>query len=82
MSSQSIPLNNDAVALLLGISPTTLRIWRLRGEGPQFYKIGASKKSRVIYLENEVRAWMEQRRFASTSAYGKYPNQSSGDVST
>ena len=68
------PLNNDAVALMLGIAPTTLRIWRIRGLGPQFTKIGPAKQSPVIYYEEDVRAWLETRKFASTSAYGKYPN--------
>jgi len=67
------PLNNDAVASMLGIAPTTLRIWRIRGLGPQFTKLGTAKQSPVIYYEEDVRAWLNERKFASTSAYGKYP---------
>jgi predicted DNA-binding transcriptional regulator AlpA len=34
-------LRTEAVALLLNVSPQTLAIWRMKGLGPRFIKIGA-----------------------------------------
>lgn len=61
-------LNNDAAASALGISPITLKIWRCKGKGPRFIKLGASKRAGVAYDPTEVEAWKAARTFASTSA--------------
>ena len=61
-------LNNDAAAAALGISPVTLKIWRWKGKGPRFIKLGESKQAGVAYDPAEVEAWKAARTFASTSA--------------
>jgi DNA-binding CsgD family transcriptional regulator len=36
-------LTNQQTAELLGIKPNTLEIWRLKGRGPLFRKLGSTK---------------------------------------
>lgn len=60
-------LNNEAAAAALGISPVTLKIWRWKGKGPRFIKLGESKQAGVAYDPAEVEAWKAARTFASTS---------------
>lgn len=61
-------LNNEAAASALGISPVTLKIWRCKGKGPRFIKLGESKQAGVAYDPVEIDAWKAARTFASTSA--------------
>ena len=61
-------LNNEAAASALGISPITLKIWRCKGKGPRFIKLGEAKQAGVAYDPGEVEAWKAARTFASTSA--------------
>ena len=62
-------LDNEQTASLLGIKPNTLEIWRCRGHGPSFVKLGRAKQAPVRYQRSAVAAWLEQQSFASTSAY-------------
>lgn len=56
-------LSTDEVGALLGVRPGTLRIWRMKGEGPLFRKIGA----RVAYAEPDVLAYLDSTTRSSTS---------------
>ena len=62
-------LSNTQAASLLGITPNTLKFWRHKGRGPKFVKFGNSSAAGVAYEEADVRAFIESRKFASTSAY-------------
>lgn len=62
-------LNNEQTAAMLGIKPNTLEIWRLKGKGPRFVKLGAAKQSPVRYECSEVTRWLGEQSFASTSGY-------------
>jgi DNA-binding transcriptional MerR regulator len=42
----------------LGLSPNTLRIWRKRGKGPPYYKVG----KKVIYTSGDLAKWLNDRR--------------------
>jgi predicted DNA-binding transcriptional regulator AlpA len=66
------PINSDAAAAMIGISPTTLRIWRCSGKGPKFTKLGEAKQAGVVYFEADILAWLEERKFQSTSAYSPH----------
>lgn len=66
------PLDNNAVAAMIGISPGTLRIWRVHGKGPTFTKLGNAKQAGVVYFEADVLAWLADRKFTSTSAYSPH----------
>jgi hypothetical protein len=61
-------LNNDAAAAALGIAPVTLKIWRCKGKGPPFIKLGEAKQAGVVYDPVDIEAWKAARKFASTSA--------------
>lgn len=69
MNNTVTPLNNEQAASLIGIKPITLRIWRVHGKGPKFVKLGDGKRAGVVYHQRDVEAWLEERKFASTSAY-------------
>ncbi|WP_041645526.1 helix-turn-helix transcriptional regulator [Aromatoleum aromaticum] len=58
-------LTNDETAALIGISPETLPVWRVKGKGPAFRKIGRL----VRYSEAEVLAWLDSNSHTSTSQY-------------
>ena len=55
-------------ARLLGVQPGTLKIWRYRGTGPPYHRIGSGSTSPVAYRVSDLMAWLEERRFTSTSA--------------
>lgn len=61
-------LNNEAAAAALGISPVTLKIWRCKGKGPRFIKLGSSPRAGVVYDPADISAWIAARKFESTSA--------------
>ena len=46
------------IAEITRLSVSTLRYYRLRGEGPPTFKVGR----RVVARERDVRAWLEERR--------------------
>ncbi|MCW3797371.1 DNA-binding protein [Sphingomonas sp. BN140010] len=62
-------LDSVHVAAMLGITPGTLKFWRHKNRGPKFVKLGDSPQAGVAYDEADVRAFIESRKFASTSAY-------------
>ena len=71
--SESVRLNdlldNEQTSTLLGIKPNTLEIWRCKGKGPRFIKLGTEKQSPIRYRRADVENWIERQSFASTSAY-------------
>ena len=68
MTHQDDLLTSVETAALLGIKNNTLEIWRGRGHGPAFIKLGTSPQAAVRYRRAEVLRWIEQRIYASTSA--------------
>lgn len=69
MSSPDELLDNEQTAALLGIKPNTLEIWRCRGRGPAFVKMGDTPQAPVRYLRSAVMEWVRRHSFASTSGY-------------
>jgi len=67
--SQMRLLDSVQTAAMLGITPGTLKFWRHKGRGPAFVKLGNSPQAGVAYDEADVRAFIQSRKFASTSAY-------------
>jgi predicted DNA-binding transcriptional regulator AlpA len=51
-------LKSKELAEIFGLHDTTLRIWRLQGEGPPYFKVG---RKAVRYSEEKVREWLEDR---------------------
>ena len=68
-------LNNAATAELLGIRPNTLEIWRTKGEGPAYKKLGRA----VRYVEAEVIAWLDAQTHTNTSQYPTHLSQGTGN---
>jgi hypothetical protein len=60
---------NAEAAAILNIKPNTLEIWRLKGKGPRFIKMGKEKQAPIRYDEAEVLAWLEAQTCTSTSQY-------------
>ena len=56
-------LNTREAAAYLGVSTSLLEKMRVRGDGPQYAKLGA----RVIYTREDLDALVRQRRVRSTS---------------
>ena len=62
-------LTNEQTADLLGIKPNTLEIWRCKGKGPVFIKLGAHPSSPIRYQLSRVMAWLASNLHSSTSSY-------------
>jgi len=81
-------LSHREAAAEIGITPGTLRFWRCKGKGPRFIKLGPTKQAGVAYDSADIEAWLEERKFASTSAYApaalvsasKRPTQSASAI--
>jgi predicted DNA-binding transcriptional regulator AlpA len=63
MTSQHTTLTQPLIdtieaAKVLNLAPNTLRIWRVKGIGPEFVRLG----SRTIrYRREDLAAWINQR---------------------
>jgi len=69
MTQTKSVLSNDEAAALIGIAPSTLKLYRHLGRGPRFIKLGEAKNAGVVYERADIEAWKEERKFASTSEY-------------
>ncbi len=58
------PLTTEQAAQVLGLKPTTLEIWRCRGDGPAFLKLGRA----VRYRHEDLLKFIDEGRRESTSA--------------
>lgn len=54
-------------ALLLGVSPQTLRLWRCRGGGPRYHRFGKTLKGKCYYSAEAVQTWLACRSYQNTS---------------
>ena len=57
-------LSPPEAAQIFGITSKCLANWRLRGGGPQFVRLSAT---RVRYRQSDLNLWIEERIRASTS---------------
>ena len=48
----------------LHVAAQTLRVWRLRGVGPKYVK---PSRSRVLYADEDLEAFLLERTYSSTS---------------
>ncbi len=60
-------IDGRELARWLGLSPRTIEVWRWKGGGPKYRKVGRY----VRYRKGVVREWMESREFENTAQYGK-----------
>ena len=59
-------MTDEQTSEALGVARQTLAIWRLRGLGPKFVKVGRS----VRYRDQDLLAYIESRVRRSTSDTG------------
>lgn len=52
-------LTTREAAEALALSPRTLEAFRLRGNGPDYIRIGTSPRGAVRYREADLLAWIE-----------------------
>jgi excisionase family DNA binding protein len=60
-----IYLTQSQVAEILGVSARTLEMWRVRGGGPQYRKLGARC---VRYTLADIEAWISARTTTTAAA--------------
>jgi predicted DNA-binding transcriptional regulator AlpA len=66
----ALPANDEALIpaaqlpSFLGIARQTLARWRCEGVGPRFVRVGRV----VAYRSADVRSWLSERTYTSTSA--------------
>lgn len=54
-----ITLNQSQTASAIGVSPSTLELWRRNSVGPNYLKMGIkSKKGRVLYTKQAIAEWL------------------------
>jgi hypothetical protein len=54
-------LTSEQVAAILGLRPQSLRVRRMRGQGPPFVRMSDSPTARVAYREDDLHAWLDSR---------------------
>ncbi len=54
-------------AKMLGIRPQTLRIWRQRGKGPPFVRMGENLRCPAAYRLSDVEEWIQKHSYISTA---------------
>lgn len=62
-------LTTKEASAILGVKPNTLEIWRHKGHGPPFMRLGDGPCAPIRYLRSAINEFCQQRTFKSTSAY-------------
>src|SRR5262245_25362941 len=60
-------LTAEQAAKFLNMAVQTLAIWRTRGDGPVYLRVGR----RIMYRKSDLIAWLNKREFPHTAAYPK-----------
>jgi predicted DNA-binding transcriptional regulator AlpA len=55
-------LNQEQAAVVIGVKPPTLAMWRHKGKGPPYSKIGRS----AFYRRSAVEAWLDAQAVIPT----------------
>lgn len=54
--------SSEDAARMLGVSTKTLANWRCSGKGPAYIHLSDSPRSSVLYLSEDLDAWLRSRR--------------------
>ena len=65
------------VAAALGIKPQSLRLRRMKGQGPPFIRLSDSPTARAYYPEAEFLAWIAARPLRTSTAEEKRDSERS-----
>ena len=78
-STAAKKVRSAQAATYLGISPSTLAKWRMRGEGPPFHRCGPRI---VLYFIGDLDSWLQLSRCAPMGAEvaGDAENARDGDA--
>lgn len=71
MSTVSPKVSNDEGAAMCGYTPASFKFLRFKGRGPRFIKTGPAKQAKVLYDVADIEAWLEQRKFNSTTEHSE-----------
>lgn len=61
-------MTTTELAKRLRMRPQTIRLWRMRGCGPKYHRLGEAPSGRVVYSDRDVEEWLKSHRWASTAA--------------
>jgi hypothetical protein len=50
-------LSQEEAAVVIGVKPPTLAMWRHQGKGPRFLKIGRS----CFYRPGDIQTWLDEQ---------------------
>jgi predicted DNA-binding transcriptional regulator AlpA len=50
-----VPKTQEEAAAIIGVKPTTLAMWRHKGRGPRYLKVGRS----CFYRESDIESWFD-----------------------
>lgn len=53
-----IALNQRQAADAIGVSSSTMESWRSQGLGPNYLKVNAGKRGRVLYPKTSIAEWL------------------------
>lgn len=52
-------IDTRTAAAMVGVAPVTMQVWRGRGKGPRYYKVGPSRTGAVRYRRGEVLRYLK-----------------------
>ncbi|MCX6051049.1 MAG: helix-turn-helix domain-containing protein [Campylobacterales bacterium] len=55
---QLLALNQKQTADAIGVSSSTLELWRRNGIGPSYKKVNSGKRGRVLYPKQSIAEWL------------------------
>lgn len=59
-------LTTKEAAVYLGLSDQTLANWRVHGEGPAYLRLGNPGRPRIVYLPEDLDAFLRANRVKTT----------------
>ena len=59
-------LSSASAAHYIGVRPQALRLYRHKGVGPPYARLGG-KRGRAVYAVEDLEEWLQARTFTSTT---------------
>ena len=60
-------VDTGRMAAACGVQAQTARVWRIKGVGPPYVRVGRGVRGRVLYRVADIIAWLQKRTFLSTA---------------
>ena len=58
----------DAEELRVIASEGTMRVWRCRGYGPPYYRLGNARRGKIVYRGCDLNSWLDGCRVEPAAA--------------